>query len=375
MIRNLILFIILPMPLTTMLAQSSNLDDTLQLMLNQERYEEITGWMNHVNADTLSAMSLYYTGVAYFVRENDAEAVKFLEQSVKKDPHFADAYYYLGLINEYNGQWEKAKSLYQAALANDPGNALYLEHLGDVLNTRGLSDSAYTMYQKIADKEQTPARIYMKIAEIFVERGADEKALEVYYDCLYNAESNSDYYNDCLYNVGHFEYRFGNYRDAAMVLETLYDRNPEDYAVIEKLIQVYLKRENFNKVNDYRSQLYKAHKEGWLPEDLQKRFLLNEFESGDNEVIVYEYYDDPDAGGDIKYAFVVLGEADSVQTEFALEYSSFARNKGAQYVVTEKRDEKKYLYPEALFGERINFQKLKKTIDDILNGKLEPADQ
>ncbi|MDX1640680.1 MAG: tryptophan synthase subunit beta, partial [Balneolaceae bacterium] len=67
--------------------------------------------------------------------------------------------------------------------------------------------------------------------------------------------------------IGFFEYEMGNYYDAILILETLLDRTPYDYEVIEKLVQAYLKREDLchtgaHKINNAIGQLLLARNMG-----------------------------------------------------------------------------------------------------------------
>jgi len=67
----------------------------------------------------------YYRANAYYALKMDANAIKDFNQAIARKPDFAEAYYYRGLCNFYQGQKDTALADLNKALELDPSNTKY----------------------------------------------------------------------------------------------------------------------------------------------------------------------------------------------------------------------------------------------------------
>ena len=350
-------------------AQSPAIEDSLARMLLSQKYTEMLSWSKYMSDDTLSSPSLFYIGMSAFLLEQDSLARSKFRGAIEKDPFFAPPYHYLSLLSEDENNMGQAFELAKAALRTDPGNALYLEHLADLYAARGSEDSAAVIYSRLIDEEESaPAELYMKLAQLYAGRGAREKALDLYYDCIYHADDGSGLYNDCLYNAGYLEYSMGRYLESAILMETLLERDSTDYFALELLVRAAMRDGDLSRANRYRKKLYDAHAGGLLPEALREKYLLDEYRSEAGEIRIFEYFDDDQPEG-IKYE-IPYTLNDSSMRHFFLVKNAYALKQGKAYVLIEKKEEKDLIYPDAIFGKRINYEQLQKYLDKAVSGKL-----
>ncbi len=350
-------------------AQSPAIEDSLAKMLLSQEYTDLLSWSKYMSDDTLSSPSLFYIGMSAFLLEQDSLAKVKFRKAIEKDPFFAPPYYYLSLLSEEENNMDRAFELVKAALRTDPENAIYMERIADLYAARGSEDSAAAIYSRVIEKEENPAAaVYMKLAQLYAQRGASEKALNLYYDCIYHADDGSEFYNDCIYNAGYIEYSLGRYLESVILMETLLDRDSTDYFALEFLVRASMRDGDLARANSYRKKLYEAHARGLLPEALREKYLLDEYKKESGELRIFEYFDDDRPEG-IKYEILYTLNDSSVR-HFFLVKNAYALRHGKEYILTEKQEEKNLIYPEAMFGSRINYEQLQKYLEKALSGKL-----
>ncbi len=349
--------------------RSSAIEDSLAKMLLSQEYTEVLAWSKYMSDDTLSSPSLFYIGMSAYLLEQDSLARVKFRKAIEKDPFFAPPYYYLSLLSEAENNLGRAFELVKAALRTDPENTVYMERLADLYAARGSEDSAAVIYSRVIEKEENPAaEVYMKLAQLYAQRGADEKALDLYYDCIYHADDGSEFYNDCIYNAGYIEYSLGRYLESVILMETLLDRDSTDYFALEFLIRASMRDGDLSRANSYRKKLYEAHTRGLLPEALNEKYLLDEYRKDNGELRIFEYFDNEQPEG-IKYE-ILYTLNDSSMRHFFLVKNAYALRNGKEYVLTEKKEKQDLIYPEAMFGSRINYELLQKYLEKAISGKL-----
>lgn len=348
--------------------------DTLQGWFVDERYQEITDWVQVLNTDTLNASILYLAGLSYFVQGNDDRAFTYLDKSIVKDPRRPSAYYYIGLIYSIKGNNRLAAKYHKAALRLDPKNPEYTLSLANSLFEVGAIDSAYGYLKEIEDEPNLPAAVYIRMADIQLAKGEEQRALDHYYDCLQRADLKSEYYNDCLYNIGYFEYENGNYADADLALSTLASDYPEDFLGLELLIKTLIAREEFFRAGNYIRRMYQAESDGDLPTEMEDKFQLDQFTWEGYDVLVYERFQQSGTEPFSKHIFYVLDERGEVKFKVFTEYNPAASTVGQVGYFAQSRDGQLFLYfNETVDLDHINYPRLKRTANKIMENKIEPT--
>lgn len=348
--------------------------DSVSLWLANERYTDINNTLDTVPYDSLTATMIYYNGLAHFVQEHDSLALVWFDEAISRNPFLAGPYYYAGLIKQVEEDWRAAVPYFEAAVKNDNQNAAYLLALADVYQQLGWSDSTFKVLQLAVQLPNVPAKAYGTLAEFYRVQGAEKKALDVYYDCLYKANPNSDNYTTCLYNVGYFELKANRPQDAELALRTLLSFDTRDYAAIELLVQALVRQEKVKEMNEWAGKLYYYHRQDSLPPIMANRFQLDAFKWDTLDVLVYEYFDEPDTGY-TKFAFWVVDDSNTVVRKIhaVLQPNIGGRN---EYFLVDVTDPTAQLYTSRVMRKsRLNYYLLRQWVMDILQGRYAPESE
>lgn len=345
--------------------------DSVSLWLANERYADINTTLDTVPYDSLTATMIYYNGLAHFVQEHDSVALVWFDEAIERNPFLAGPYYYAGLIKQMQADWRAAVPYFEAAVKNDNKNAAYLLALADVYQQLGWSDSTFKVLQLAVQLPNVPAKAYGTLAEFYRVQGAEKKALDVYYDCLYEANPNSDNYTTCLYNVGFFELKANRPQDAELALRTLLSFAPRDYAAIELLVQALVRQEKVKEMNEWAGKLYYYHRQDSLPPIMANRFQLDGFKWDTLDVLVYEYFDEPDTGY-TKFAFWVVDDSNTVVRKIHTVLQPNVGGRNAYFLVDVTDPTAKLYTSRTMRKSRLNYYLLRQWVMDILQDRVQP---
>jgi len=217
----------------------------------------------------------------------------------------------------------------------------------------------------------TPAEAFMRLAEFYCAEGAEKKALDIYYDCLYQADPVSDYYTDCLFNVGFYELKANQPEQAELALRTLLSYEPRDYAAQELLVQALVRQKKVNQLNEEAGKLYHYHRQDSLPAHMAERFQFDAFSWDTLDVIVYEYFDEPE-GGYTKHAFWVVNDSSEVVRKIhSVIHPGIAG--GNAYFLADVTNETAQLYTaRTMRKSRLDYYLLRQWVMDVLQGRVSP---
>lgn len=334
--------ILLSFPLS---AQS--IPDTVKAWFAAERYSDITSWIRVLDADTLDDQTLYYTGLSFFVLEQDQQALKYLDNSISKNPFFAPAYYYAGLCHSQLGSAEDALTYWKAANRLDPRNPDYPMTLADAYLRMEEPDSVLYFAGLATQTPRPPARAYVVIAGLFIDLGAAEKALDVYYDCLQEAVQSSEGYTFCLYNIGYLELERNEPANAALVLEMLLEMEPQDFEGVELLIQSYMKQEKYFEATPWIDYLHRAFAADMLTGSLKDRYLMEWMPWKGGRLSAYEHFARPDSNH-TAYTFYHTNKEGAVVETILVRYEPGISGKD-RYLLVRQKDGTEYLYSDRSF--------------------------
>lgn len=346
--------------------------DTLKALINSKQYDKIV--TDYAGTQDYPAKSLYYIGLAYFMKSDDNNCLLFMDRSIAKDandpqPHFIKA----GTLN-YMERYSDAIKEFESAIALNAGKAEYYEGLGDAYNGLKQRDLAIASYKKAVEKNEAGSRPYAMIAQIYSEQQQKDKALEVYYQAKGKIAKTSKSYLDALFNIGLFEYQLKAYDKAAAALIELIELAPDDYHARAKLIQVYYATKDYEKAQPYRAQLYAAHQKGLLKENVSEMFCFDQFTWNNRLIQAYERYEKgPKSDIFIKHLFYVVDQEDNVEYTIQTEYSPLAKELGGpQYLLCSTRGDTHATFNIG-FNDDFEYDALKKSVIAVLDGKLKPV--
>ncbi|OGI00563.1 MAG: hypothetical protein A2Y25_07655 [Candidatus Melainabacteria bacterium GWF2_37_15] len=95
------------------------------------------------------AIKAYNNGIDLTTQEKYNEAVLSLEDAVKIEPSFTDAYYNLGILYQYLGNIDKALESYQAILQYNPKDYEVIQKIAVIYHNKGNKEKVLEYIKKI----------------------------------------------------------------------------------------------------------------------------------------------------------------------------------------------------------------------------------
>ncbi len=361
-----LLFLSVPRVLT-----AQDINDSLRIFYEERKYDLAIQLVK--DEEQLNEEGLFYVGLCFYAKQEDRKALYCFERAIEKKPLNPEYRFYKGFTYLYLKDYSKAlKSLRRARNFGKDDYNLYLG-LGDAFMGLELVDSALNEYTAATRYEDCPPRPIIEVARIHQEQKHPEKALKTYYQGKDRMDSTASEYALCLYNIGLLEYFFKNYVKAEENLKLLLELYPKDYLSISKLIKALYAQEKYDEVYPYRKQLYKAFKNGKLPEEMQEMFCFDQFEWNGKQVMAFEKYEAPENQLYYKHLFFVTEEDGEVSQSVHTEHSFKVKAENKMYVLGKINGDTHYTYWQYLYDQAFEYPELKNSVLQILNEKAEPT--
>jgi len=295
--------------------------DELKALSKEGKHDQIIEQYAPKSKD-YSAKSLYYIGVAYYMKEDDNNCIQFVNSSIQKDPTDPDPYYIKASTLNYMQQYDEAIKSFQAAIALKSDNSTYYSGLGDSYYNLKNNKLALENYIKATEQKNCIDRPYSMIAQIHTNLKENEKALDAFYVAKSKIAKESNSYINALFNIGLLESQKGNYEKAESSYIELIQLAPNDYDSYARLIQIYYRNKQYDKAIPYRNKLYEAHKKGLLKGNMEDMFCFDQFKWKEYSIQVFERYEDENKGKIYnKHLFYVIDKDNEIvfraQTEFS----------------------------------------------------------
>ena len=129
------------------------------------------------------AATRFERGAAKFGEGSLSEARVEFDQAVSIDPHYAEAWEYLGIIHRREGNLKEAENCFRKALQIDPNSYWALEYLGTILMSNGDVDQARELFERavlLRPDDPYPrtqlGKIFFELQELSAARGQLVKA-------------------------------------------------------------------------------------------------------------------------------------------------------------------------------------------------------
>jgi len=117
-----------------------------------------------------------------------AEVIRLAEvaalEALQLDPDLGDAHMALGIIREFQWQWDSAESSYKQGLELNPNDALGLVKYSNFLTIMGRFDDAVRIARLALALDPLPAHTRNEVGFALWMAGRDEEALEIYRESL-----------------------------------------------------------------------------------------------------------------------------------------------------------------------------------------------
>ncbi|UUC44757.1 tetratricopeptide repeat protein [Flavobacterium cerinum] len=356
----------------TIFAQDK-ITDELKALSENKQYDKIIEQHASKSKD-YSAGSLYYIGLAYYMKEDDNNCIKFMDLSINKNSKDPAPHYIKASTLNYMGKYNDAIKCFQTAINLKPDDAEFYSGLGDSYYQLEKQDLALESYKKATEQNECPDRPYSMIAQIYSDLKQSDKALEAFYTAKSKISKKSNSYINVLFNIGLLESLKGNYDKAEPAFVELIQLDPTDYHSYAKLIQIYYHRKEYDKAKPYKDKLYDAHKKGLLKDNLEDMFCYDQFKWKDKLIQAYERYEEGDKSNIYnKHLFYVVNPDEKIEFRIQTEYSPISVEQGGvKYLLCMSKDGEHSTFNIG-FNDNLKYDDLKKSVIDLLEGKVKPT--
>jgi tetratricopeptide (TPR) repeat protein len=369
--KNIFATFILTIYSLAIFAQDKTTED-LKTLSNKKQFSEIIEQYASKSND-YSAKSLYYIGIAFYMKEDDANCIKFMDLSINKDAKDPAPFYIKASTLNYMQKYDEAINIFQSAINLKSDDANFYSGLGDSYYNLEKLDLAFEAYKKATEQKECPDRAYSFIAQIYSDKKDNEKALEAFYFAKSKIDKNSNSYINALFNIGLLEFLKGNYDKAELAFIELLQLNTEDYHSYAKLIQIYYHKNEYDKAKSYKDKLYEAHKQGLLKDNLKDMFCFDQFKWNDKLIQAYERYEEGSKKIYSKHVFYVLDEDSKIEYSIQTEYSPISVEQGgSKYLLCRTKGDTHSTFNIG-FNDNFKYDDLKKSVINILGEKMKPT--
>lgn len=349
-----------------------NLSGELKTLVDNKQFDKIIGQHASKSKD-YPAKALYYIGLAYYMKEDDSNCLKFMDLALAKDPKDPKAHYIKASTLNYASKYDEAVKSFQDAIALSPDDAKYYSGLGDAYHQMGKGDLAIEAYTKATQQKDPGERPFSMIAQIYSEQNNAAQSLAAYYVAASRIAKGSGSYKNALFNIGIFEGANGNHDKAEAAFTELIQLSPDDFHAHAKLIQVYYARQEYDKAKSLKERLYAAYRQGMLKDNLKDMFCFDQFRWKDKLIQAFERYEEGSKHLYNKHLFYVVNAENETEFRIQTEYSPISVELGGpKYLLCMTRDGAHATFNVG-FNDNFNYADLKKSVIAVLEGKAKPT--
>lgn len=355
----------------TVFAQDKTTNE-LKTLKDSNQYDKIISEYASKCADC-SAKSLYYIGLAYYMKEDDDNCLNFMNKSIDKDAKDSRPFYIKASTLNYMKRYDDAVTIFLSAIALKSDDAEYYSGLGDSYYNLEKLDLALEAYQKATNQKNCPDRPYSYIAQIYSDQKNNEKALEAFYVAKSKISKESTSYVNALFNIGLFESLKGNYDKAEPQFVELLQLDAKDFHTYAKLIQIYYHQKEYDKAKSYKDRLYVAYKNGELKDNMKDMFCFDQFKWKGKLIQAFERFEEGSKDIYNKHVFYVVNENDDIEYRIQTEFSPISVEQGGfKYLLCRTKNNIHSTFNIG-FNDNFKYEDLKKSVVDVLEEKIQPA--
>ncbi|KAB2881349.1 tetratricopeptide repeat protein [bacterium] len=261
--------------------------------ITQKEVQKIASVTSSNKTNSFSAYELYNKGVNEYYAKNYADAIVSFNKAIEANPQYSEAYNYLGLVADNQGDNNQAIYYYKKAFEIKPTDAVVANNLGIVYAVKKEYDNARWYTNKSIELNPNYYNAYNNLGWISETLGDKTTALEHFLKA-YELDPTNDY--ACRHIGGIYEGQ-GKYEEAVKYYQKSIDNNPNDAGTYYDMGVAYWSLEDWNAVVDAWEKclsINKSHKEAleWLPKAKEKLGSSSSKRVLDNYSLGLEYYND-----------------------------------------------------------------------------------
>lgn len=204
--------------------------------MEEGQYDQAVQWLEKARQESGCFAYNINLSIAYSYLGQTDKAQKLLEETIRELPNSrAAAYYNLGLIQEHQGNKQKARDYYLKSLKEDAGFPLALRGMGEQAYQEKNLDEAIGYYQKALRQDPENADIANDLASLWMDKGNYRKALGYVRRGLERSPDRMD----LLTNYGSILCGLNQPRKAISVLKKVVEKDPGSVPAYDALCFAY----------------------------------------------------------------------------------------------------------------------------------------
>lgn len=365
--RNLLIFFLLSVSINAF--SQDTIVDKLKKLFEEKKYDDLIHLHLNKNQDC-SAKALYYIAMAYYIKGDDSNCLKLVNQSIKKDSKDPNAHHIKGMTLYYLNNFDDAILSFKKAIEIYPKSGDFYTGLGDSYFRKKEFQKAINSYLLAIKQDNVTDSPYYMISKSYVYLNKREKALKAFYEAKKKIKKGTEHYKSILYNIGLYEYKKGNFDKAEYSFIELINIQPDFHHAYSKLIQVYYAKKEYLKAIPYKEKLYQAHFNNKIIErNLKDMFCFDQFTWKDKLVQVYEKFNEKEGELYYKHLFYIVNKNDDIEYRIQTENSPVSIEQGGpKYTIGMNKDGTHKTF--GFIEENFKYERLKSIIINILETEL-----
>lgn len=337
--------------------------DKAEQMFGNQSYQELIDFIGN-DTKKFSAKTRYFVGMSYYMLGNDEMCQELMQQTIKEDGEYVEAYYAMGTSLNYTGRPEEAIDYFLQAILLDSTAAQFYGGLADSYYLLGEVDEAITNYSMATSLKGCPDRPFSMLPKLLLANGQEDEALAAFYDARQHVRPGSDDYKTALYNIGLIEFLRNNFSESESALTELLMLDPEDFEAYVTMIQLYHLQGRYDETDLMSEQLRKAYELGMLPESIGGSYTIDHFNWESNNVIATERFAKPPDLPYYKYQFNFF-ENEEFLYNISVQHNLDSESEETKYVLVKDMNGRHYEY-EVWFSESMGYHEVREAVLDLL---------
>lgn len=245
----------------------------------------------------VQARQLLNKACSLIENKNYTGAIERLDQALKAQPDFAEAWFNLGYIYQCLDRLEHARQAYEQACRCKPDLAPAFVNRGVVLSDLGHKEKAETCFNKALEIEPGRADAHYNLGNLYLEQGHHEHAVAHFIKAL---ETDDRHFRACG-NLGRTYHEMGNYCEAEKWYKKALAINPNYAEAHLNLGVLYLLQNKYEQgwqqyewrfATSYHKKIYphRLRTPRWDGSDLTGRTILVHTEQGIGDCLQFVRY-------------------------------------------------------------------------------------
>lgn len=344
-------------------------------LIEEGNYVEVVALGKEKNP--LSASDVFNMGFAYYMLDNEKEAIGYFEKSMQMGYAPEAPIYYLGRSYRILERHEDALEQFRKLIAMDSTNQQGYSEIGNTFYTMEKLDSALIYFQKACNLEYKDGRPYFMYAQTYHMLRDLDKTLEICYQSLGIVPEDDYYYSEILSKIGVLEFTYTqDYPKSARAYELVIALDSSNYDVYSKLSKAYYASGEFDKAETLFDAMKRDYENNHLPELFQESGMLGiaEFYWNDQTALVFRNFNDPKETLDILYYIYLLSpDGESIERRLMTEKTIQLSDDGPQNLLCER--EANGVHHTYLYGwssNDIDYESLKNACIKVFEEELKP---